>query len=166
LRMGLDAGLREALLGAGMNGKNHRDLSSDRVNGAEKFRKLFCGIDVRRAVQRKDGEPRPSGAIFQTKIVANGRLLGDRQEMAERIDHDVADEVDGFAGATFIEEMLNGVFLGDEEIVGEGVGEDAIDFFRHSSIEAAEAGFDVGDLYAELYGGQRDGNGGVDIAND
>ena len=65
--------------------------------------------------------------------------------MAERIDHDVADEIDGLARAAFFEEMLDGVLFGDEEIVSEGVGEDAIDFFGHSAIEAAEAGFHMGD---------------------
>ena len=65
--------------------------------------------------------------------------------MAERIDHDVADEIDGLAGAAFFEEMLDGVFLGDEEIVSEGVGEYAVNFFGHSAVKAAEARFDVGD---------------------
>src|SRR5580693_10782684 len=86
--------------------------------------------------------------------------------MAERIDHHVAYEVDGFAGAAFLLEILDGVFLGDEEIVGQGIGQDAIDFFGHTAVEAAEAGFDVGNGNAELYGGKRNSDRGIDVAND
>ncbi len=73
--------------------------------------------------------------------------------MPERIDHDVADEIDGLAGAAFFEEMADGVFFGDEEIVGEGVGENAVDFFRHGAIETAQAGFYMGNGNAKLHGG-------------
>src|ERR1700683_2175007 len=86
--------------------------------------------------------------------------------MAERIDHDVADEIDGFARTAFFEEMLDGVFFGDEEIVGEGVREDAIDFFGHTAIKAAKASFYVGYRNAEFYGGQRDRDGGINVAYD
>jgi hypothetical protein len=61
--------------------------------------------------------------------------------------------------------VLDGVFFCDEEKVGEGIGEDAVDFFGHGTIKAAEAGFDVGYRNAELNGRERDGNGGIDIAN-
>jgi hypothetical protein len=61
--------------------------------------------------------------------------------------------------------VLDGVFFGDEEIVGEGIGENAVYFFGHGAIEAAEAGFDVGYGNAEFYGSQRDGDGGIDVAN-
>jgi hypothetical protein len=62
--------------------------------------------------------------------------------------------------------MLDGVFFGYEKIVGEGIGEDAIDFFGHTAVEAAEAGFDVGDGNAKLHSGERNGNSGIDVAND
>jgi len=85
--------------------------------------------------------------------------------MAERIDHDVADEVDGFAGTALLEEMLDSVFFGDKEIVSEGIGEDAVDFFGHTAIKAAEARFHMGDGNAELHSGERNGDGGIDVAN-
>lgn len=86
--------------------------------------------------------------------------------MAERINHDVSDEINGFARTAFFEEMLDGVFFGDEKIVGESVGENAIDFFGHGAVETAKAGLDMGDGNAEFYGGERNGDGGVDIADD
>ncbi len=73
--------------------------------------------------------------------------------MAERVNHDVANEIDGLARTALFEEMADSVFFCDEEIVGEGVGEDTIDFFGHPAIEATETGFYVGDGNAEFYGG-------------
>ena len=99
------------------------------------------------------------------QFVANGGLLGDWEEVAERIDHDVANKVDGFARAAFFEEMPDGVFFGDEEIVGNGVGEDAINVLGHGAVEAAESCFDVGYGNAELCSGQGDGDGAVDVAD-
>jgi hypothetical protein len=61
--------------------------------------------------------------------------------------------------------MLDGVFFGDEEIVGNGVGEDAINFLGHGAVEAAESGFDVGYGNAELHGSEGNGDGGVDVAD-
>ena len=60
----------------------------------------------------------PAGAVFQTELVSNPRLLGDGQEMAQRIDHYVANQENAFAGAAFLQKMLHAVFFGDEKIVG------------------------------------------------
>src|SRR5277367_1365898 len=116
-------------------------------------------------MESEDGEAVPPGAIFESEIIADGGVLGDGQKVAKRIDHDVADEVDAFAGPAFFEQMLDGIFFGDEEIVSKGIGENAIDFFGHGAIEAAKSGFDVSYGNAEFYGGQGNGNGGVDVAD-
>jgi hypothetical protein len=42
--------------------------------------------------------------------------------VAERIDHDIADQIDGLAGTAFFEEVLDGVLFGDEEKIGKGDG--------------------------------------------
>jgi len=39
-----------------------------------------------------------------------------------------------------LEEMLDGIFFGDKEVIGQGVGEDTVNFFWHGAIEAAKAG--------------------------
>ena len=62
--------------------------------------------------------------------------------------------------------MLYTIFLGDKKIVGNGVSEDAVNFLGHAAVKAAKAGFDVGDANAEFHGGERDGDGGVDISDD
>jgi hypothetical protein len=86
--------------------------------------------------------------------------------VAQGIDHDIANEMDGFAGAALFEEVVDGILFGDKEIVGDGVGEDAVDLFGHGAVEAAEAGFDVGDANAEFDSSEGDGDGGIDVPDD
>jgi len=62
--------------------------------------------------------------------------------------------------------MLHTVFFGDEKIVGDGVGEDAVDLFGHGAVKTAEARFDVSDTNAELHGGERNRDSGIDVADD
>jgi hypothetical protein len=116
-------------------------------------------------MEGEDGIGVPTRPIFKAQVLAHAGLLGDGKKVAERIDHHVADEVDGFAGTAFLEEVFDGGVLRDKKILREGVGEDAIDFFGHGAIKAAEAGFDVSDGDAKLDGGEGDGNGGVHIAD-
>jgi len=151
--MSLDPGVSEALLGARVNRENYGNLGGDGINGAEEFGKLFGGIYVGWTVEREHTETLPIGAVLQAKVFPDGRFLSDWKKVAERIDHDVADEIDGLAGAAFFEEMADGVFFGDEEIVCERVGEDAIDFFGHGAIETAEAGLYVCNGNAKLHCG-------------
>ena len=86
--------------------------------------------------------------------------------MAQRIDHHVANQKDALAGAAFLEKMLHTVFFGDEKIVGDGVGENAVDLFGHGTVKTAEARFDVSDANAELHGGERNRDRGIDVADD
>ncbi len=62
--------------------------------------------------------------------------------------------------------MLHTVFFGDEKIVSDGVGEDAVDLFGHGTVKTAEACFDVGDTNAKLHGGKRNRDRGIDVADD
>src|SRR5260370_42060906 len=61
--------------------------------------------------------------------------------------------------------MRDGIFFSNKEIVGEGVGQDAVDLFGHGAVKAAESGFNVGYTDTKFGGGQRGGNGGVDVAH-
>jgi len=117
-------------------------------------------------MQGEDGEALPGSSLLQRQVIADARFLGDGQKMSKRIDHDVANEIDRFAGTAFLEEMADGVFFGDEEIVGEGIGEDAINFFGHGTVKTAKTGFDVGNWNAEFHGGEGDGDSGIDVADD
>ena len=165
LWMSFDPCVSKTLLRARVNGENYGNLGSDGIYGPKKFGKFFGGIYVRWTVECEHTETLPIGTVLQAKVFTDGRFLSDRKKVAERIDHNVADEIDGLAGAAFFEEMADGVLFGDEEIVGEGIREDAIDFFGHGAIETAQTSFDVGNGNAKLHGGQGNGDGGVDIAD-
>src|ERR1700722_3657754 len=101
----------------------------------------------------EDAEALPVSGVFQVEILADSGFLGDGKKVAERIDHHITDQINGLAGTAFFEEMLYGVLFGDEEKIGKGVGEDAIDFLGHGTIKAAKSGLDVGYWNTEFYGG-------------
>src|SRR5256885_11264461 len=86
--------------------------------------------------------------------------------MTQRVDHDIADEMDAPAGTAFFKKVSDGVFFSNEQIVSYSVGENAIDFFRHGAIETAQPGFHMGDGDAQLGSGERNGYGRIDISND
>src|SRR5271166_6567596 len=77
----------------------------------------------------------------------------------EGVDHDVADEVNLFAIDAFAEEILVTVGRWREEQIGELVGEQAVDFFRHGAVAGAQSGLDVADGYSELGANQRGRDG-------
>ena len=100
------------------------------------------------------------------ELSANRRLVGDGQEMAERIDHHVANKEDSFLRTAFLEQMFGGVFFGYEQVVSQSVGQDAIDLFGHGAVKAAQSSLHMRHANAELHGGERDGNRGVHVTND
>ena len=117
-------------------------------------------------MQGEDGERAPRIFPDQSEVVANLRLLRDGQEVTQRIDHDVADKVDASARTPFLEQVLDGVLFGNEEKVGDSIGEDAVDFLRHGAIEATQAGFDMGHGNAEFGSGQRNGYRRIHVSYD
>ena len=149
-----------------MNGKDDGHFCGDGVDGAQEVGKFFRGVHVRGTMEREDTEAAPAVAVFEAKLVSNLGLLGDGKKMAQRIDHYVADQEDALAGAAFLEQMLHAIFFRDEKIVGNGVGEDAIDLLGHCAVKAAQASFDVSNANAELRCGERHRDGGIDIADD
>ncbi len=161
----LDAGLRQMLLGAGMHGKDYGHFRGDGIDRSQKLGEFLGGVDVGRSMEGEDTETPPARSILQTQFIANSGLLGDGQKVAQGIDHHVADHEDAFPGPAFFEEMRDGLFFGNKEIVCQGVGQDAVDFFGHGAVKAAEPGFDVGYTDTKFGGGQRDSNGGVDVAH-
>src|SRR6516162_6208806 len=116
-------------------------------------------------MQSENSETKPIGTIFKVKLVSNRRPLSQRKKLSQRIDHYISDEVDNFPRAAFSKEMFDSVFLRDEEVVGQGVGKNAVDLFRHGTIKTAQAGFDVRDADAKFYGRQRGRDGRVDVTD-
>jgi hypothetical protein len=63
-------------------------------------------------------------------------------------------------------EVVHARALGDEEHVGDRVGQDAVDLLRHGAVEAAQAGLDVHQRHLELGRHQPAGDGRVHVADD
>src|SRR5208283_3383056 len=103
-------------------------------------------------MQSENSETTPTGTIFKVKLISNRRMLSQRQKMLQRIDHYIADEMNSFPRPAFSKEMVDGVFLCYEEVVGQRVGKNAVDLFRHGTVKTAQTSFDVSDSNAELYG--------------
>ena len=75
----------------------------------------------------------------------------------------IADEEGAIVGDSCAAEILVGGFAGGEEPVGDGIGDDAVDFFRHGPIAGADAAFDVGYWDSKFSGCDRAGHGRGDV---
>ena len=69
------------------------------------------------------------------------------------VNHGVADEVDLVVRDPFLAKVFDSALFGDKQQVGQMVGDDAVDLFRHAAIEGTKTRFDVSD--------QRPGSTGV-----
>ena len=68
----------------------------------------------------------------------------------ERIDHDVADEIDLFVWDTLAAKVFVGIGRRCPEDIRNSVGDEAIDLFRHRPVAAAQPGLKVHDRYSCL----------------
>lgn len=68
------------------------------------------------------------------------------------VDHDVADEADSLGRDALALQIGRCVPLGGVEAIGDLVGEDAVDFFRHGPVETAQTCFHMHGGYAALDG--------------
>ena len=66
--------------------------------------------------------------------------------------------------ASFCDQVVNAALLRNKKVVGDAVGEDAVDLFRHAHVATAQATFQVGQGQAHFVGHQRPGEGAVHIA--
>src|SRR5271157_697688 len=110
-------------------------------------------------MERQDAETAPTGPVLQSQLITNSGLLGDGQEVAQRIDHHVANHENAVPGAAFFQEMADGSFFRNKEVVCERVGKDAVDLLRHGAIKTAKTSLYVGHANTQFHGGKRDGNG-------
>jgi hypothetical protein len=84
----------------------------------------------------------------------------------EGVDHHVAHRVDPLRRHAFPAKVFLGGGFRGEQPVGKRIGDDAVGFLRHGSVEAPQAGFHVGHADAELGGRQGGGERRVDVADD
>ena len=85
--------------------------------------------------------------------------------MQEGVDHDIADETDTFGIDAFAHQIGFGAALSRVEQVRHLIGQDAVDFFRHLAIVAAQSRLDMDDGNPFLDADQGAGQGRVYIAH-
>ena len=94
------------------------------------------------------------------------RKPGVRQHADQRVDHDVADQVNAAGGNAFARKVPVSVFGGSEQQIGDLIGEHAIDLLRHAAVQRAQSGFHVSHGDAEFGAHQRGGDGRIHVAID
>src|SRR5260370_36317572 len=156
--------LRQMLLGAWMHGKDYRHFDGNGIDRHEELVEFFSGVHVGRAMEGEDAKALPAGPILQSELITDSGLLGDGQKVAQRIDHHVANHIDAFPWPAFFQKVRNGIFVRYKEIVGERIGQDAVDFFGHASVKAAVSCLVVSYADTKFGGGERNIDGGIDIA--
>ncbi len=60
--------------------------------------------------------------------------------------------------------ILVAIGRGREQQIGQLIGQQAVDFFRHAAVTRAQTGLNVGDANTELGAHQRGSHRGVDVA--
>ena len=90
--------------------------------------------------------------IFKPKFINTGRFLQSGKVGGKGVNHHVTDEEDAVVADSGMTKVFAGQFGGSEEIVGDGVGYHAVDFFGHRQVVGADAGFDMSNGDAELFG--------------
>src|SRR5262249_38714430 len=96
----------------------------------------------------------------------NPERPGPGQLAQEGVDHQVADEVDPRRVDTFTVQVAPAAGLGDQQHVGQSVGDDPVDLFGHPAVTRPQPRLDVRDQDVELDGRQGAGHRRVHVAGD
>ena len=129
---------------------------------AEDRPQRFGGVGVRRAMDGQQAVRAGLQPQLAKDCLGCGRVLADA---VERVNHDVPYARCALS-QTLAPEVVHRGFVRRQKQVGAVVHEHPVDFFRHGAVEAAQAGFDVGNRYLELRCGQRAGQRRVRVAED
>ena len=116
-RVGPEPERLDALARARVDREQHRHLTAHLVQRLEQLAQHRGIVDVRRAVQR-DHRVADAPDLVSRRDVALRRL---RQGPAQRVDHDVADEMDAIAGDPFGDQVVARVAGRGQEQVREPV---------------------------------------------
>jgi hypothetical protein len=137
------------------DGQAFRDLT----HGSHQVLQPVGFVDVRRPMQRHKCKPR----LRQLKVV---RQLGARERFQERIDHQVADELNSFRSYPLPQKVVLRRPLRRVEQIRDLVRQNTVDFLWHGAVEAAEARLDVGNGELLLGSHQAAGKGRIHVTDD
>ena len=94
-----------------------------------------------------------AGFAPRLEFMRDRMALRPREEALEGVNHDIADQIDSLLGSAFSEQVFHAAGLRDEKKIRQGIGENAIDLFRHGSVKAPQTCFHMGEGQAHLCGG-------------
>ena len=127
---------------------DQRQLAADLPENRQRFGEAVMLVDVGRAMQRDEAktafgckECRIQSVVREHRTGRDGMVKTRHQ----RVDHDIAHEMNPFHGDAFSAQILGRGTLGRVQRVADLVGEQAIDFLRHQAIEAAQSRFNMHD---------------------
>ncbi len=141
-----------------MDREEDRHVLGDCVQGGDRLEEQWS-VDEGGAVE---GDQQVA-AGFQPVLAAGLQRPEAIFERDQAVDHRVADEVD-LAGVDVLAlEVADRLFGVHVELVGDRVGEDPVDLFRHRPVVAAQTGLDVADRDAQLDRGQCRGDSRVHV---
>ena len=146
-----------AALAARVQRQHHaaRQLPQARENSG----KAFGVVGVGRSVYRGH-EILP---LLQAEFLCTLTAHWPTREQPHAVGHDVADVVNA-RGNPLRGQLTHRNLRGREKPRGQMIGHNAVDFFGHPAIEAAQSRLDVGHANVQLRRGQRPGHGRVRIA--
>ncbi len=144
-----------------MHREHDRELLVDLLEHGEQAPQMVGVVHVARAMEREGhvAAGRQSQALEGVALARAGEVR------AQRVDHDVADDVDAPRENALAQEVLATGGLGHEQPVGDRVGQHAVDLFGHAAVARAQARFDVRHAHAELRGRERGGERRVHVAD-
>ena len=116
------------------------------------------------AFVRRSADPEPLRT--QRERVPERRIFLLGHADGESVELGVPGDVDAVLAHALAEQDLARAGRGGEQVVGEVIGQDAIDLLGHPAVVGAQPGLDVPDRHAELVGGERGGEHRVGIALD
>lgn len=158
----LDPALRHPPGRPGMYRKHDRVLRGDGFDPREDPRESVRRVHVGRAVERQDGV----AAVPQGQPPAHVVPRRARAVPQERVDHDVAHEVDPPGRDPFLLQVVVRVARRRQEDVGEAVRHEPVDLLGHREVARAEPGLDVRDGNARLRGNEGRRERGVHVSHD
>ena len=72
--------------------------------------------------------------------------------LAERVDHQIPDQMDAFGRHSFPEQILDAAPFRNEKHIGNRIGDQPVDLFGHGPVEAPQASFRVNNVDAQFLG--------------
>src|SRR5262249_3963683 len=133
VELGQQTALAQVFHGAWVDNEEEGEFGGDLTESINQLLELVVVIDVGWAMQGDH----PIVSWRQVKTLPDRHLLGPRAEADDIVDHDIAHHEDFVAIDPLFEELLTASRVGSKEEVGDDVGAEAIDLFRHVAIEAA-----------------------------